>query len=192
MKKPFKIPESSFEDFYETYEGDLGVIRSKDPAFIEWFNCREEFQDTYPSVKRMLYYDNKTKNSNFKEFVKRIEKLIKLPVNKRIKWRRTNKKRIMYLSLGSFWSSLVHRSLLTILLRCGKEYDKKKDNWKAIIEKDRYLKDTPEAIKRFLAGYTKPRLSYFRAKYDYTDRFLGWVDEFYKLSKTEVEKKLVK
>lgn len=190
-KKPFKMPKYAFDEYYEVDQGEFGVIEGKgNNRIVEWHHCREEFQDYYPKLNRMLYYGKRKENANVKAFVKKIEQIIKLPRKKRIKWRETTKKHVIYLSLGDFWKGLVHRSLLTILLRAGHYYDRKKDNWKEVIKQDNYLSLTPAAIERFLDGYTRPRLSF--DCYRDNGHFMGWVDEFQHLTANEVKKKLVK
>lgn len=164
---------------------DFGVINSKN--YVSWYICRDEFQDRLygMSIGRFLYNCRGGCAQKTKDFIKKIESLIKLPKSKRIKFKNTNYKDILYLTLGDFWKTLVHRSLLTILLRAGERYDKKKDNWKNVILKDEYLSCTKQAINRFLKGYTRPTFNYFDGR-----TFLGWVDEYDGDDKSSIKLKL--
>lgn len=183
--KSFDISENEYE--FGTID-DFGVIRKYDPYYsgrIEWMSCRDEFAD-YTNIGRFLFHCNNPKNTM--AFVKKIESVIGIPTKNRVKFRKTNKKNILYVSLSDFWKTIVHRSLLTILLRAGHKYNPKTNNWKSVIENDEYLKHTKHAIARFLSGHTRPTLNYTY----YEDRFTGWVDEFKYDDETTIKSKLRK
>ena len=171
---------------YEHYEEDFGVISGSGNVY--WYPCRDEFQEI-ANIGRFLYHCKNGTIRNTKNFVKKIESIIKLPKNKKLKFRKTDSKNVLYVSLGDFWKTKVHRSLLTILLRAGSTYKDK--NWEQVIKNDCYLAATPEAIKRFLSGYTRPTLNYTQSElYGEFSGFSGWVNEFQHGDKGTIEKKL--
>lgn len=169
-------------------DGSFGVVHRNN---VEWYTCREGFQSALQNYEsrrpyRRFLFVTKSDHKNVVAFVKKIERIIRLPVKDRVKFHRTTIPNVMYLSLGKFWSSVVRCSLLTILLRAGRSYDRKKDNWQQVIEGDHYLQVTKYAISRFLDGYTK---IVWVPDVDFS--FAGWADELCH-SKEQVDKILRK
>lgn len=183
--KSFKI---SKEEYDYGYIGDFGVImRNRSYPRIEWIACRDELSEIM-GLGRLLFYCEKNCVQDTKAFIRKIESIVGIPRKNRVKFRRTNKQNIIYVSLGDFWKTIVHRSLLTILLRAGRYYHRKQDNWRSVIENDDYLRNTKCAIKRFLDGYTRPTLNY--SCFGSYDCFSGWVDEFRYDDKETIKSKL--
>jgi hypothetical protein len=60
------------------------------------------------------------------------------------------------------------RSLFTILLRCGQNYDFVRGNFEEALNSVSYARNTQYAVKRFLEGNTK-----------YTGNMRGWNLQFY-------------
>jgi hypothetical protein len=165
---------------YSPGSGSFGIF--SDSKIVIWYGCREQLQeqlDIFPS-RKLLFHCHSNQHKNVISFINKVEKTIRLPVKDRVKFHLTNKPDVLYLLLGRFWSSTIRRSLLTILLRAGRTYDSKKNNWEEVIDNDEYLNATRHAFDKFMSGFTDIQ---WQPKYDceYVNesfKFVGWVDSF--------------
>lgn len=190
MGRPvFRVPADF--DFYAPGEGAFGIIDRKHDT-VDWIECRDELRSEHPDLNRFLFMCRKQNIRNTIAFIRMIERTIKLPPEKRCILRLTDDRNILYIGLGDFWRTTVHRSLLTILLRAGKHYDRKKKDIKQVIKKSRYLKNTKEAFARFLQGFTTPIIPQGRPSVYTENGFYGWVNWAEGVNKQEAEKMLIR
>jgi hypothetical protein len=147
-----------------------------------WVTCRDDVLRFTGSG--IFYFHSSKILSNITKFLQRIEDIIKLKKEDRLKFVECDDPEVFCIELGSFWNAKPRRSLLTLLIRAGKSYDEKIDNWKERIEKSKYCKSLKSraAVFRFLEGHTELKVG----SYD----FHGWCN-FFGYAKKPIEELLV-
>jgi len=143
----------------------------------QWFSCREKFHDVSKGIKRMAFRHRrntgvKNVGYNIACFVGKIEN--RLQVDPRSVFGPTQKSTVVWIQASPWWTtSSLRRSLFTILVRAGQNYDPFSDNFeeaffgKKFHKDNLYASDTRYAVERFLKGYTR-----------YTGTTCGWYTAF--------------
>ena len=125
----------------------------KNPFYFE--TCRERFAPTWN--ERTVGFFFKTENNggrNVAQFITKTEVIVNETDHS--KFACTNWLDILWVEPSKFWKKCrLRRSLFTILLRAGLAYRSDVDNYEEALFHERYLVDTPVAIRRFMFGYTK-------------------------------------
>ncbi len=166
------------DDFYEPIAGSYGRIKKK---VIEWHTCREIFLSSRAIPERFLFVASRDGVGGVCGFMDELQKRMKLRKRDRLKVISTNRADIVLVLPGSFWGEKVPLDLLTILLRAGRHYRRKR-RFDRTLKDEEYLQETWLATERFLKGYTKFRLR----------PFYGWRDTFVDMSEKEIDKALVR
>ena len=147
-----------------------------------WFYCREIFHHVLFRLKLLFFAHEANKGVNIAAFLTEIEN--RLNVQPRSEFGPTQRKTIMWVRPSKWWLQYsMRRSLFTILLRAGCNYNFSKNNFEEAVGAEKYLKKTIYAFDRFMRGYTK-----------YVGHKRGWYKQFYHLSPTadEIDKLLQK
>jgi hypothetical protein len=132
----------------------------------EWLYCREYFQDESAGIRRFLFCHKSNKCKNIAAFVDKIENVLGVPDRSIIG--PTQRYNISWISVSFWWTNTsMKRSLFTALLRCGQNYDAKKENFEDALFSVLYTKHTEYAVRRFLDGNTR-----------YTGKKRGWYNQF--------------
>lgn len=181
--KLFKVPTRG--GFYAPDMGSFGVL-SKDEddwkTTVEWTHCREVFEaefETKPFNRFLIRIDRK-EAGRVARFLRAVQDQVGLSSAHRVRIERTNTKGVYLIVLGPFWRDEVRLSLLTCLLRAGRNYTKRYGFWEAM-EDDKYLSETEDAVAWFLMGNTE---------YKSKGMFYGWYTTFYEMSLRELSKTL--
>jgi hypothetical protein len=147
-----------------------------------WYFCREIFHGLLHELDIFFFSHQKFQTDNVVAFMSILEE--KLDVTPRSVFGPTQRKTIMYVKPSRWWLRLaMRRSIFTIFLRAGLNYERKKDNFLDAMLREVYLKHTWPAVKRFLSGYTV-----------YTGKKRGWHKQFSEkgLTKKDIQKLLVR
>lgn len=129
-----------------------------------WFYvCREEFHRAFTvRCPDILFVHGAGRTRNVTTFIDQVE--LRLKLKHRTEGGPTQNARVSWFTVAPFWMAQpMRRSLFTILLRAGRSYTMKVRDFEDALYSDGYLRDTQEAVERFLAGYTY-----------YTGRTAGW------------------
>ena len=145
---------------YETSAPKPGVF-ALDKTPFEWITCRDRFANVFiESVEGFYFSYGEATDSpeNIANFLRKTE--IILSVSSKIgpfsEFSLTNRPYAMWIKPSKFWRVCpLRRSLLTILLRCGRTYKSLDDNYEESLAAESYAKNTSLAIKRFLFGFTE-------------------------------------
>lgn len=123
---------------------------------LDWMYCRERFDTFFTCNTKQFFFscDSKTNPKPIAQFIWKTEEI--LGQNKRTEFCKTNRNYCLAIHPSDFWRQCpMRRSLLTILLRCGIKYIPGENNYEDALFSQRYLKDTENAIRRFMFGFTK-------------------------------------
>lgn len=156
VSTPYRPEPSSFAT-YKSFNKEVYRI-------INWHYCRDVFNPYLYKIDIFFYAHKLNKGINILYFMQKIEKKLIIFSD----YGPTQKKSIMWIRPSKWWTTKpIRRSLLTLLIRCGENYDFKKNNFKDALFSDPYSKATKYAINRFLSGHTH-----------YTGSKKGWFDQF--------------
>lgn len=164
---PYRPDPGSFAKF-KSFKDDRYAIGI-------WHTCRELFHTHLSGLKLFFYAHEVGKGACIAEFISKIEN--DLDVKPRSKFGPTQRKTIMWIEPSKWWiNRAMRRSLFTLLLRTGSNYQLSKDNFEEALYSHHYALDTRYAIERFLKGYTK-----------YTGKKRGWHKQFHDFQPTQAE-----
>lgn len=125
----------------------------------EWKKCREQFASNFTATIPGFFFSHKPNNGhNVAAFIAKTEEILALTnkLDVYTKFGRTNRLYATWIELTKFWSECeCRRSLFTILLRCGDNYDAEADNYEEALDSVGYSKNTIIAVRRFLYGHTR-------------------------------------
>ena len=166
-----------------------------------WDNCREQFAAKYDEKSEGFYFSHpEGRDGNLAAFIRKFEKVIKSSYKghnfKYSQFARTSSKNIFYIKPSDFWRDCYFkRSLLTILVRCGLNYEPVADNFDDALfsphfKESAYLIDTKPAVLRFLFGFTH-YTGISPAIYQTTVLKHGWREEFHKLDERTIRERLI-
>jgi len=135
---------------------------------IEWVACRDRFFKLLKPNMGGFYFSHKPeKLSNVIAFIQRTEKILDVEPSE---FHATNKSHATWIE-PSFWMDChIKRSLLTLLIRAGFNYNLLFGDYEETLFSEPYLNKTRLAVMRFLFGFTK----YNAAGYP-----KGWYDSFH-------------
>lgn len=130
------------------------------PKSPHWDHCREQFLGKMTSNMKGFYFSFSVgKCESVGEFLNKFEKVLGLPFYST--FCKTDRETILWIEPAPFWlNCILKRSLLTLLLRVGFNYDVEKDNFEDALFSElhpdnKYVRDTKNAIIRFMYGFTK-------------------------------------
>ena len=145
-----------------------------------WFYCRDIFHHVLSKLDIFFFSHKIGQSRGIIAFMLKAEEM--LCVSPRSDYGLTQRKTVMWVRPSSWWiRHAMRRSLFTILLRAGLEYDAKIENFKETLLKDKYLCETIYAVERFFSGHTR-----------YVGRKRGWHKQFFLCnpSKQEIDRLL--
>jgi hypothetical protein len=182
--------EPKIVDNLSPSEPILGSFSLQGP--LDWRKCREQFAKIFTENTEGFFFSHPNAcGENVAAFLVKTEDVLgashkTLP---RSKFSKTNMPYALWVSPSDFWKECpMRRSLLTILLRCGFEYRQDLDNYEEALFSDVYAKETQNAVKRFLFGYTR----FINGSGIYvTDRH-GWRESFINKMTDDIRVKLVR
>jgi hypothetical protein len=159
-----------------------------DKSPLNFHSCREEFSAVFNEETNLFFKTKINQGENIAEFIWRTESVLKQ--ESRTHFALTNFDTILWVSPSKFWSVCpMRRSLFTLLLRAGNLYYKYQDNYEEAMFSEKYLKETQEALKRFLCGFTK----YVGPEIQLSEKVIlqGWKSSFSSASDEKIIKDLV-
>jgi hypothetical protein len=132
----------------------------------QWYFCRDLFHGQLYNCGLFFFSHDVTKGHCVAAFMRAVEEI--LEVYPKSDFGPTQRKTIMWVKPSRWWTvRAMRRSLFTILLRAGAEYNPNKDNFNEALFSDPYTMGTQYATQRFFAGYTV-----------YTGKKRGWYNQF--------------
>lgn len=201
MKACFGI-EKEIKQQYGTPPIGNFAMESQDPMkSVHWDHCREQFAAKFNELVSGFFFAHpENKGVDVANFLVKFEKIVNLDSldNSFSFFSKTNKNAILWVEPAQFWRSCaMKRSLLTILLRIGMNYDSQADNFDDVLFGDQfkenfYVRETKSATLRFMFGFTqftgqKP----IAALQPQTVIKHGWREEFQKIDETLIRRRLV-
>jgi len=143
----------------------------------EWLSCREKFHDASHGIRRMIFRHRRNTGTlnigyNIACFIGKVED--RLQIEPRSRFGPTQRNTIVWIEASPWWTtSSLKRSLFTILIRAGQNYNPFSDNFEKALfgnefhKDNEYASDTRYAVERFLKGNTH-----------YTGTTRGWYTAF--------------
>ena len=133
----------------------------------QWYKCRDLWQTRMGKPDVFFLAHESGKSKNIISFMKKIEDSLKL--KEKSEYGLTQKKFIIYIKPSKWWlQKPIKKSLFTLFLRCGTNYIPKKDNFFEALQSEKCIKETKNAVVRFLSGFT-----------NYQGKVRGWHNQFY-------------
>jgi len=168
---------------------------------VHWDHCREQFASKFDETINGFYFSHpEYKSHNCAEFLTKFENVVGI-YDSEIpficsSFAKTSKSKITWVEPSNFWiEHPIKRSLLTIILRCGINYDIDKDNFEDTLfseeyKENVYLRDSKSATMRFMFGFTEycgelPTIGAYTTVIKH-----GWREEFSRMNDDMIRKKL--
>lgn len=185
------LPNKHFKQIYATTPPKGNFAIDKDPVF--WDHCREQFAPKFTQDIKGFYFSHPAdKGINIAEFLEKFEIVSGFHENSRFS--RTNKPEVLWVMPSKLWLNCeLKRSLLTIILRCGFNYNGENFDdalFSPRFDETLYVRDTKLAVMRFMFGFT-----FFTGTYKNTSNTIhkhGWREEFQNLEEPVIKKLLVR
>ncbi len=164
---------------------------------LKWDHCREKFAAKFDETINGFYLSHELNaGRNVASFFHKFESIINCNTNiKFSRYKKTSRNTILWIEPSKFWVDChMKRSLLTLLVRCGMNYDYKKDNFDDALfgnyKESQYLRETKSAVLRFMFGFTKFTGSLSDKPYATVIKH-GWREEFLNIDDYTIRKKLI-
>lgn len=147
FKKQKTVPSMSVVARLGSYAADRQPIKFED--------CRERFATQWgKKTKGFFFKHRKDEGKKIALFVLKTEQIVRQ--KNFSNFARTNHDTILWVEPSYFWRSCkMRRQLFTLILRAGMNYDPDRDNYEEAMFNQDHLKQTKNAIRRFLYGFTK-------------------------------------
>lgn len=169
---------------------------------VQWDNCREKFAAKFnETIKGFFFSHPENKSQDVAAFLTKFEIVVGIDSYKTSyplsNFCKTSKSKITWIEPSNFWIFCpIKRSLLTIILRCGMNYDMDKDNFEDSLFSEQYkenvyLRESKPAILRFMFGFTNFLGHLPVADINITVLKHGWREEFSKADEYVVRQKLI-
>ncbi len=168
---------------------------------ITWDHCREQFLGKMSSIMGGFFFSHHDyRSEHVANFIFKFEEIIALNGNniQHSTFNKTNKPNIVWINPSSFWlDCILKRSLLTLLFRCGLNYDIQKSNFEDCLFGEyaecKFVKETKNAIIRFMFGFTKYQGFLPHVSSGGTSTLIrhGWHSEFQDADISVIKNKLV-
>ncbi len=131
---------------------------SVDGQELDWQNCRENFSKIFNHDNVGLFFSHEPgEEDRISSFIDKTEEILIRAALQNInksKFFKTNLNFALWVEPSRFWMSCpMKRSLFTLLLRCGCNYDYV--NYENALYSIGYSQSTKKAIQRFLYGFTE-------------------------------------
>lgn len=160
------------------YFGKRSLYGGIDYGDVEWVYCRDSFYRTF--YGRQFYFGvEQNRIAQTIAFINECEKKLGLSSRQKLKINLTDRDAIS-ITLSPWWAISHRKSLLTALLRAGRNYT---GDFSEALYSVSYTKTSRAAVSRFFNGFT------YRPKHDY---FSGWCNHYNMRSAEQVKKLLIK
>jgi hypothetical protein len=203
MKVAFGAKKSFDRCYSVPSEGQFSLETNGEKP-LHWDHCREQFLGRFKEDVSGFYFSHKIdKSIDIAAFILKFENILSTEIKDFhfSRFSRTERETVLWVEPSDFWKNcILKKSLLTLLLRCGANYEIIKDNFDNALfgieySENKYVRDTKNAVVRFLFGFTK-----FSGKINQTIQSAntstlirhGWHAEFDKNSVYDVRKKLIR
>lgn len=195
MTAVFGPPKS----FRQCYGGPQPGHFALDAETLHWHHCREQFAVVYTQHTPGFFFSHPPeKGENIAEFLNKFEQILGLEgLNSPYPYSTfagTGCHSVLWVEPSRFWSSCqMRRSLLTVLLRCGINYQNNFDEalFSDQYEQNLYARETKNALLRFMFGFTR-YTGNFPPPGSYTSVLKhGWKEEFFKMDDAAIRRQLV-
>ena len=197
MKAKFLDKKILYSCWANPPEGSLALHPVHDKG-IHWHHCREQFAARFNESTPHFYLAHPLrKDKDIAQLLNSFESIVASNINTPFEhtvFAQTNRKTILWIKPSRFWVDCqIKRSLLTLVLRCGKNYEIRKNNFDDALfgnyKECQYLKETKPAVLRFMFGFTKYVGRINVSAYETVQKH-GWREEFYRLDSPSIRKKL--
>jgi hypothetical protein len=132
-----------------------------------WHYCRDIFNGQLYNLKLFFFSHELNMGQSVFDFMSKVENI--LDVQPRSHFGPTQRNTIMWVRPSRWWTiKAMRRSLFTILLRAGSNYNIDLDNFEEALYSNQYSLNTKYAVERFLAGNTL-----------YVGKKRGWYKQFH-------------
>lgn len=166
-----------------------------------WDHCREQFAAKFDEKVEGFYFSHRQSEApRVIHFLRKFERILKSSGFAKnltyTQFAKTPNEFILYVQPSMFWRECYfRRSLYTILLRCGLNYDIKGDNFDEALfdvhyKESNYLAETRSAVIRFMFGFTHYN-GFPPVTVGTTVIKHGWHQEFHRLDDAAVRQRLV-
>jgi hypothetical protein len=170
------------------------ALDSDPAAYVHWYHCREQFAVKFIENTIGFYFSHPHgKSFDIGEFITKFESI--LNIDNISRFAKTEKETVLWIEPSKFWKDCqIKRSLLTLIVRCGINYDSKKDNFDDALfgqyKESAYIKETRSAVLRFMFGFTRFTGIIAPVMPSATVVKHGWREEFLKIDDVAVRRKL--
>jgi hypothetical protein len=197
VEAPPALPVMTVPAFaYRNMFGSFGIIQGTLDAdknrtkisSVTWEGCRDRFQSQTEGngIRDFLFFFNNGTVDHVIDFVRTVEKVVKLEPKDQVEFHKTNDANCLYVKMSDWWAYRLRRSLLSALLRCGQMYtDRTAAGFDKALYSQYYTSATKPAIEQFLKGRTGSKLKK-------RTNFSGWYNQFSGKSEKDVLQTLVK
>jgi len=171
------------------------ALEAEPPKDVHWDHCREQFAAKFNELTPGFYFSHPVgKSHDVGEFLAKFETIIGLTAFSTFS--KTEKESVLWIVPAAFWTNCqMKRSLMTIILRCGINYDSAKDNFDDALfgeyKETTYVKETRSAMLRFMFGFTKFTGTLNPITSTSSVIKHGWREEFQKLDDSTIRRRLV-
>lgn len=174
--------------------GNFALEPIDSTKLFHWDHCREQFAAKFVDALGFYFSHPEHKGRDVANFLSKFEQIVGIhPVSS---FAETNKNVVLWVNVSPFWISCwLKRSLLTILLRCGINYNSDQDNFDDALfgnyKENIYVRETKSAVLRFMFGFTKfvgkNPINVFQSSIVKH----GWREEFQKLDDSVIRRRLI-
>jgi len=171
------------------------ALEVEPPKAPHWDHCREQFASKFNEAVQGFYYSVHTNTcEDVAEFLVKCEEII--GVDDFSTFSKTEKSTILWVVPSKFWLDCeMKRSFLTMVLRCGLNYSRDKDNFDEALfsemyKENKWARETKSATMRFLFGFTRWTEQRPRDTTPYMNSKHGWHEEFSRMDNLGIRKKL--
>lgn len=158
---------------------------------IAWQHCREEFSLQFlESTPTILFSCRSGDQPKIAGLFSKLEEILENSGKTIVE--KTNLSYVVAVHVSEFWRSCpMKRSLFTLLLRAGRNYNLETDNFEQALYATSYLKNTITALQRFLFGFTKYISPPPSPVYSPISYRIGWFETFKNLRPDQIRDILV-
>jgi len=177
------------------------ALDSESGRVSHWDTCREQFAAKFFETTEGFFFSHReNKGYDIANLIHKFESVIKISHDDykfdNSEYSFTNSPHVLFIKVSRFWREcFFRRSLLTLIIRCGQNYDSTIDNFDEAIFDEKYkettyINETKMAVFRFMFGFTKytgiPPIVGGTTVIKH-----GWKEEFSKLDMQELRTRLV-
>lgn len=132
----------------------FSVATKKSNSWVaeQFYTCREVFHDDFSRHGNIVISTPQYKLKRLVAFFDIVESIIF--VEKKSKLFLTQRKNVYFIKLSNFWNKNIRYSLLTLLIRSALK-NKNLVDFDQLIDNNRYLKQTKDALCLFFSGKTE-------------------------------------